>query len=81
MTKYLERWRRNQDGQSLVEFALSSILFFTVVFGIGSFLSGALLAIYGWNWVNGAVFPVVAVAAILLALDTWRRRSPPLAEA
>jgi predicted MFS family arabinose efflux permease len=48
-----------------------------MVFGtmaLGSFLSGALLATYGWNWVNTAVFPVVAFAACLLAFDTWRRR-------
>ena len=36
MTGFAKRWR-NQAGQSLVEFALSSILFFTVIFGIVQF--------------------------------------------
>jgi Flp pilus assembly protein TadG len=48
VTKYLVRWRRNQDGQSLVEFALSSILFFTVVFGIVQFG----LAVWQYNTVS-----------------------------
>jgi len=48
VTKYIERWRRNQDGQSLVEFALSSILFFTVVFGIVQFG----LAVWQYNTVS-----------------------------
>ena len=40
-----------------------------LVFGamaIGSFSSGALLAAYGWSAVNGMVYPVIFVAALLL---------------
>ena len=37
MARFAQRWRRNQAGQSLVEFALSSVLFFTVIFGIVQF--------------------------------------------
>jgi Flp pilus assembly protein TadG len=48
MVRYIERWQRNQEGQSLVEFALSSILFFTVVFGIVQFG----LAVWQYNTVS-----------------------------
>jgi MFS family permease len=40
-----------------------------LVFGsmaIGSFASGNLLALYGWVVVNGVVFPVVLIAAVML---------------
>lgn len=49
-----------------------------LVFGtmaIGSFASGGLLATYGWTWVNNMVFPMVAVAATLLAWEWLRRRT------
>ncbi len=51
-----------------------------LVFGamaIGSFSSGALLAHYGWTFVNGMVFPVILVAALLLAWGTLVRRPTP----
>ena len=46
-----------------------------LIFGsmaIASFSSGALLARYGWIAVNEVVFPVVIVAAVLLAWGTSR---------
>jgi predicted MFS family arabinose efflux permease len=47
-----------------------------LVFGamaIGSFSSGTLLEAYGWATVNAVVFPVVLVAAALLAWGFSRR--------
>jgi predicted MFS family arabinose efflux permease len=47
-----------------------------LVFGamaIGSFSSGTLLEAYGWATVNEVVFPVVLLAAALLAWGTLRR--------
>jgi predicted MFS family arabinose efflux permease len=52
-----------------------------LVFGsmaIGSFSSGALLAGYGWSAVNGMVYPVIFVAALLLAWGSLMRRPSPL---
>jgi hypothetical protein len=52
-----------------------------LVFGstaIGSLSSGALLTIYGWSAVNDVVFPVVIVAAVLLAWGTFARRLNPV---
>jgi MFS family permease len=51
-----------------------------LVFGcmaIGSFSSGALLAHYGWSAVNEVVFPVILVAALLLAWGSLVRRPEP----
>ena len=48
MKSYTERWRHSREGQSLVEFALSSVLFFTLVFGIIQFGR----AIYQYNTVS-----------------------------
>jgi len=48
-----------------------------LVFGsmaIGSLSSGALLARYGWTAVNGMVFPVMLVAAVLLVWGSLTRR-------
>jgi len=48
-----------------------------LVFGsmaLGSFSSGALLARYGWSAVNEMVFPVILVAAVLLAWGSLVRR-------
>jgi MFS family permease len=48
-----------------------------LVFGsmaIGSLSSGALLARYGWTAVNGMVFPVMLVAAVLLVWGSLLRR-------
>jgi MFS family permease len=50
-----------------------------LVFGsmaIGSFVSGNLLALYGWVVVNGVVFPVVLIAAAMLVWLTLRNRQP-----
>ncbi len=52
-----------------------------LVFGstaIGSLSSGALLSRYGWSAVNDVVFPVVIVAAVLLAWGTFTRRLNPV---
>jgi MFS family permease len=52
-----------------------------LVFGsmaLGSFSSGALLSSYGWNAVNGMVFPVMVVAALLLAWGSFMRRPNPV---
>jgi MFS family permease len=52
-----------------------------LVFGsmaIGSFSSGALLSRYGWNAVNEMVFPVILVAAFLLAWGSLLRRPNPV---
>ncbi len=49
-----------------------------LVFGsmaIGSFSSGALLALFGWATVNAVVYPVVLTAAALLLWLTWRERA------
>jgi len=51
-----------------------------LIFGsmaIGSFSSGALLAGYGWSAVNGMVYPVIFVAALLLAWGSLLRRREP----
>ena len=52
-----------------------------LVFGstaIGSLSSGALLSRYGWSAVNDVVFPVLIVAAVLLAWGTFTRRLNPV---
>jgi MFS family permease len=52
-----------------------------LVFGsmaIGSFSSGALLARYGWPAVNEMVYPVIFVAALLLAWGSLVRRPTPV---
>jgi MFS family permease len=52
-----------------------------MVFGsmaVGSFSSGALLSRYGWNAVNEMVFPVILVAALLLAWGSLLRRPNPV---
>ena len=49
-----------------------------LIFGsmaIGSFLSGSMLAHYGWYLVNIVMFPVVAVAGALLLWLTLRERA------
>jgi MFS family permease len=49
-----------------------------LVFGsmaIGSFVSGSMLAHYGWYLVNVVMFPVVAVAAAMLAWYTLRQQA------
>ena len=45
---------------------------------IASFSSGALLSRYGWTTVNEVVFPVILVAAALLAWGTLVRRPRPV---
>jgi MFS family permease len=52
-----------------------------LVFGamaIASFSSGALLSRYGWTTVNEVVFPVILVAALLLAWGSLVRRPKPV---
>jgi len=41
---------------------------------IASFSSGAMLSRYGWSTINEVVFPVILVAAILLAWGSLVRR-------
>ena len=51
-----------------------------LIFGsmaVGSFSSGALLAHYGWTAVNTVVFPVILVAALLLAWGSLARQPKP----
>ena len=51
-----------------------------LIFGtmaIGSFSSGALLARYGWTAVNEVVYPVIFIAALLLAWGSLVRRPKP----
>lgn len=48
MMRHAERWRRRHEGQSLVEFALASVLFFSVLFGIIQFG----LAVWQYNTVS-----------------------------
>jgi MFS family permease len=52
-----------------------------LVFGamaIASFSSGALLSRYGWTTVNEVVFPVILVAAALLAWGSLVRKTSPV---
>src|ERR1700692_403698 len=52
-----------------------------LVFGamaIASFSSGALLSRYGWTTVNEVVFPVILVAALLVAWGLLGRRPKPV---
>ncbi|HEX4409879.1 MAG TPA: MFS transporter [Xanthobacteraceae bacterium] len=52
-----------------------------LVFGsmaIASFSSGALLATYGWTIINAMVFPVIIVAAALLAWGSLPHRLRPV---
>jgi MFS family permease len=47
-----------------------------LVFGtasLGSFLAGSLFATIGWAWLVSIVFPVVAIAALLL-VSSWLAR-------
>jgi MFS family permease len=49
-----------------------------LIFGsmaIGSFASGSMLAHFGWYLVNVVMFPVVAVAGVMLLWQTWRERA------
>jgi len=43
------------------------------VMAIGSFSSGQIVTTYGWDVVNWVVFPIVAVAALALAMGSRRR--------
>jgi MFS family permease len=52
-----------------------------LIFGamaLASFSSGALLTRYGWTTVTEVVFPVIIVAAVLLACGTFTRRPNPV---
>ena len=51
-----------------------------LIFGsmaIGSFVSGSMLAHFGWYLVNVVMFPVVAVAGAMLLWLTLRERARP----
>ncbi len=48
-----------------------------LIFGsmaVASFSSGQLLADFGWAWTNAVIFPVIALAAALLAWLSFARR-------
>ena len=48
-----------------------------LIFGsmaIGSFISGSMLAHFGWYLVNVVMFPVVGIAAAMLAWQAFRER-------
>jgi MFS family permease len=52
-----------------------------LIFGsmaIGSFISGSMLAHFGWYLVNVVMFPVVAVAGAMLIWLTLRERPRPV---
>jgi MFS family permease len=52
-----------------------------LIFGsmaLASFSSGALLSRYGWTAVTEVVFPMILVAALLLACGTFTRRPEPV---
>ena len=74
MARIPSAWRRDSRGQSLVEFALASILFFTLLFGIMQFGIGiwqynsmADLAQEGARWasVRGSTSSMPATSAQL----------------
>ena len=76
MTKLIRRWMHGREGQSLVEFALSSVLFFSLIFGIIQFGRAVWqyntvsnLAQEGARWasVRGASSSTPATAAQLQA--------------
>ena len=51
-----------------------------LIFGsmaIGSFISGSMLAHFGWYLVNVVMFPVVGIAAAMLAWQAFRERAQP----
>jgi MFS family permease len=51
-----------------------------LIFGsmaIGSFISGSMLAHFGWYLVNIVMFPVVGIAAVMLAWQALRERVRP----
>jgi MFS family permease len=51
-----------------------------LIFGsmaIGSFISGSMLAHFGWYLVNVVMFPVVGIAAVMLAWQVLRERVRP----
>ena len=51
-----------------------------LIFGsmaIGSFISGSMLAHFGWYLVNVVMFPVVGIAAAMLAWQAFRERVRP----
>jgi MFS family permease len=51
-----------------------------LIFGsmaIGSFISGSMLAHFGWYLVNVVMFPVVGIAAVMLAWQAFRERAQP----
>ena len=53
-----------------------------MIFGtmaVGSFASGHVLTIYGWNWVNLIVFPPVAVGLLMLIWRAAQLRGPRIA--
>ena len=56
--------------------AFNDFLIFGTMAG-GSFVSGSMLANYGWYLVNVVMFPVVAVAGVMLLWLTLRERARP----
>ena len=56
--------------------AFNDFLIFGTMAG-GSFVSGSMLAHYGWYLVNVVMFPVVAVAGVMLLWLTLRERARP----
>jgi MFS family permease len=56
--------------------AFNDFLIFGTMAG-GSFVSGSMLAHYGWYLVNIVMFPVVAVAGVMLLWLTLRERARP----
>lgn len=44
---------------------------------VGSFVSGGMLAHFGWYLVNMVMFPVIGIAAVMLAWQALRERAKP----
>jgi Flp pilus assembly protein TadG len=87
VTGLFQRWGRSREGQSLVEFALSSVLFFTLVFGIIQFGRAVYqyntvsnLAQEGARWasVHGGASATPATAAQLQAYVETRAMGLPI---
>ncbi len=75
-TLFTEAYRPEEKttAQAAMDFCVYATMALT------SFGSGALITTQGWSWLNiGALLPVVAIAAALIWLRAYRRRSMVLA--
>ena len=63
----LKRWARTQG--------LNDLIVFTTM-AASSASSGALVSTTGWETMNAAALPIVALVASVAAWLAWRRRRP-----